>query len=119
MVSLPILLKYMAECLSAAAQKKTLIVPDKDADGLDAGAIVYKTLVLLGLSPSCIDNHLLQKHRTVHDDEERKAMSAKEPSFVIVLDQGSRRAPAVVESKVKTLIIDHHLSDEFPEDTIV
>lgn len=95
-------------------------MPDKDADGLDAGVIVYKTLVRLGLSPSHIDVHFLGKHHTVHDAHEREAMSAKEPSYVIVLDQGSRRSPPIVTSpEVKTLVIDHHLSDEFPENAEV
>jgi len=30
---------------SAKSQRKTLIVPDKDADGLSAGVIVWRTLV--------------------------------------------------------------------------
>lgn len=37
---------------SVAAQKKTLIVPDKDADGLSSGVIVHRTLVKLGLVSS-------------------------------------------------------------------
>jgi len=43
-------------------------------------------------------------------------MAAKDPSYVIVLDQGSREAPPVVDSpSTKSLLIDHHLSDRFPE----
>lgn len=42
-------------------------------------------------------------------------MMMKKPDYVVVLDQGSREAPAVVDDpKVKSLILDHHLSDAFP-----
>lgn len=105
---------------SAASQSKTLIVPDKDADGLDAGVIIYKTLIALGLSPDLLDVHLINKNVSVHDEMERAAMLAKNPKCIIVVDQGSRAAPPVVDSvDTKSLIIDHHLSDEFPENAIV
>ena len=107
-------------CYSAASLSKTLIVPDKDADGLDAGVIIHKTLVALGLSPDLIDVHLIGKNTTVHDETERAAMLAKDPKYIIVVDQGSRAAPPVVDSlTTKSLIIDHHLSDEFPKDATV
>jgi hypothetical protein len=41
-------------------------------------------------------------------------MAAKAPGYVVVLDQGSVEAPPVVDN-VKALVIDHHLSDKFPE----
>lgn len=105
---------------SAASQGKTLIVPDKDADGLDSGVILYKTLVALGLSPHLIDVHLISKNSNVHDEDERTAMQAKSPKYIIVVDQGSRSAPPVVDSAdTKALIIDHHLSDEFPKNATV
>ena len=101
---------------SASAQQKTLIVPDKDADGLDAGVIIHRTLTALGLSPSLIDVHLVKKGTNIHDAEERILMQAKDPKFVIVVDQGSRSGPPVVDGQdVQSLIIDHHLSDEFPQ----
>ena len=104
----------------AASQGKTLIVPDKDADGLDAGVILYKTLTFLGLPSSLIDIHLIGKNSTVHDEAERSAMLAKEPAFVLVVDQGSRGAPPIVDSpRTESLIIDHHLSDEFPKNTLI
>ena len=97
-----------------------MIVPDKDADGLDAGVIVHRTLTALGLSPSLIDVHLIQKGATVHFEEERAAMKAKEPKHIIIVDQGSIAAPPIVDSPdVEALIIDHHLSDEFPKDAMV
>lgn len=107
-------------CDSAASRSKTLIVPDKDADGLDAGIIIRKTLIALGMSPDSIGVHLIGKNVTVHDETERAAMLAKDPKYIIVVDQGSRAAPPVVDSaNTKSLIIDHHLSDEFPESATV
>lgn len=103
---------------SASSSKKTLIVPDKDADGLTAGVLLHRTLTALGLSPSLIDVHLLPKGSTVHDEPERAAMHAKHPAFVIVVDQGSRAGPPVVPG-AEALVVDHHLSDEFPEEATV
>ena len=107
-------------CYSAASQSKTLIVPDKDADGLDAGVIIHKTLITLGMSPDLVGVHLIGKNVTVHDEAERVVMLAKDPKYIIIVDQGSRAAPPVVDSlNTKCLIIDHHLSDEFPENATV
>ena len=105
---------------SATKQQKTLLVPDKDADGLDAGVIVYRTLMALGLSETLIDVHFLRKGRNIHDEDERAAMHAKQPKYVIVLDQGSRGGRSVVDGEeVKVLVLDHHYSDEFPEGALV
>lgn len=105
---------------SAAAQSKVLIVPDKDADGLSSGVIVYRTLTLLGLPSSLIDVHLVRKGANIHDEIERAAMQAKQPKYVIIVDQGSKAAPPVVDAaETKSLIIDHHLSDEFPKNAMV
>ena len=105
---------------SAKAQKKTLIVPDKDADGLSSGVIVHRTLTTLGLRPDLIDVHLLSKGSTIHDNSEMGLMAKKEAKYVVVLDQGSRRSPPIVDPlDTKALIIDHHLSDEFPDHAMV
>ena len=72
------------------------------------------------MSPDLIDVHLIGKNVTVHDEVERAAMLAKDPMYIIVVDQGSRSAPPIVDSPhTKSLIIDHHLSDEFPENATV
>ncbi|KIW18493.1 hypothetical protein PV08_02781 [Exophiala spinifera] len=102
------------EC--AASGKRTLIVPDKDADGLSSGVTLYRTLTTLGLDKSLIDVHLVQKGSNIHLRSEREAMAAKDPAYVFVLDQGSVAGPPVVDSPTtKSIIIDHHLSDQFPE----
>jgi nanoRNase/pAp phosphatase (c-di-AMP/oligoRNAs hydrolase) len=101
---------------SASSRKNTLIVPDKDADGLSSGVIIYRTLTALGLDPSQIGVHLVQKGHTVHSELERASMAVKKPEYIIVLDQGSISAPPLVdEPETKSLILDHHLSDVFPE----
>lgn len=47
-------------------------------------------------------------------------MLEKKPSYVIVLDQGSRGGPPVIDDPdTKSIVIDHHLSDEFPKDAQV
>lgn len=115
-------LSILANCSapSAASQSKTLIVPDKDADGFDAGVILRKTLLALGLSPEHVEVHLIGKNSNVHDQVERTAMQAKKPKYIIIVDQGSQAAPPVIESDdTKSLIIDHHLSDEFPKGATV
>ncbi|MCJ1287370.1 hypothetical protein MMC26_006719 [Xylographa opegraphella] len=109
---------FLRKC--AAAQQRTLIVPDKDADGLDAGVIVHRTLTALGLSPALIDVHLVKKGANIHDEQERASMQAKDPKFVVVVDQGSRSGPPVVADEgAQSLIIDHHLSDDFPQHATV
>lgn len=94
-----------------------MIVPDKDADGLTSGAILRKTLILLGLDAELIFCHLVQKGNTIHEESERAAMGAYEPAYVFVLDQGSRKSPPVIDKPHQALVIDHHhaLSTDFPE----
>lgn len=83
---------------------------------MSSGVILWRTLKALGLDETQLDVHLVRKGRNIHDEEERKVMVEKHPAFVIVLDQGSRAAPRVVDGKeTQSLIIDHHLSDDFPE----
>ena len=105
---------------SAAAQKATLIVPDKDADGLSAGVTIHRTLRKLGLDQKLLDVHLVQKGSNIHEETERQAMLEKKPAFIIILDQGSRGGPPIIDyAETKSLIIDHHLSDEFPQGATV
>lgn len=101
------------------AKKKTLIIPDKDADGLTSGAILQKTLVLLGLPEDLISAHLLRKGSNVHEEAEREAISTYAPEYIFVLDQGSRKSPPLIDAPHRALVIDHHWSaldgEDFPE----
>lgn len=101
---------------SVKAQKAVLIVPDKDADGLSAGAILRHTLLLLGVKPDLIDVHTLAKGKTIHSEDERRKMAARSPAYVFVIDQGSRRGPAIIDGQHTGLVIDHHhaTEDDFP-----
>lgn len=87
-----------------------LIVPDKDADGLSAGTLLYKTLIHLGHPKDKIAVHHLSKGTSIHTPTEREKMDAYGMERTIVLDQGSRPGPPLTNAKV--LIIDHHLSSE-------
>lgn len=118
-VSLPRVVQVTYRLTSATSKRKTLIVPDKDADGLSAGVILHRTLTRgLGLDSSLVDVHLVAKGSSVHDETERATMQATRADFVIVVDQGSRPGPPLAPD-ARVLIIDHHLSDEFPEESTV
>jgi nanoRNase/pAp phosphatase (c-di-AMP/oligoRNAs hydrolase) len=110
--------QWIKEC--ASSSKRVLLVPDKDADGLTAGLILYRTFQTLGVDKALLDVHLIRKGTSVHDETERKAMLEKQPGYIVILDQGSREAPPVVDDEnVKSLILDHHLSDAFPKGATV
>ncbi|KAF2234361.1 DHH family protein [Viridothelium virens] len=109
---------FIIEC--AKSNERALIVPDKDTDGLASGAILHRTLVALGLDPTLIDVHLIEKGNTIHSTSERTAMKASNPSYIIILDQGSRKSPPVIDSPHKALVIDHHHAEleDFPESAL-
>ncbi|RYC91293.1 hypothetical protein BFJ63_vAg5881 [Fusarium oxysporum f. sp. narcissi] len=110
---------FIREC--AAAGKRTLIVPDKDADGLAAGAIIRKTLILLGLDPKLISGYTMNKNSFLNYRDSRTNMEAYKPSYIIVLDQGSWKSEPVIDSPHRALVIDHHLAenDDHPEGAIL
>lgn len=62
--------------------------------------------------------HLVTKGLSIHDEPKRAAMQSKQVAFIIIINQGSRPGPLLVPD-AKVLIIDHHLSDKFPEGAIV
>ncbi|KAG4292888.1 hypothetical protein FPRO06_12376 [Fusarium proliferatum] len=105
----------------AAAGKQTLIVPDKDADGLAAGAIIRKPLILLGLDSKLISCYTMTKNSLLHYGDSRANMEAYNPSYIIVLDQGSWKSEPVVDSPHRALVIDQHLAedDDHPKGAIL
>jgi hypothetical protein len=102
---------------SAEFQKPTVILPDKDADGLSSGAILQHTLISLGLSPALISVYFPPKGTNVHDETVRGALASMSPHFIFVLDQGSRKSAALIDSPHTCLVIDHHYAEDggFPE----
>ncbi|KAJ0307956.1 hypothetical protein COL516b_003931 [Colletotrichum fioriniae] len=86
---------FIRECVSAG--KPTLIVPDKDADGLTSGVILERTLVLLGLDPSLITAYLPPKGHNIHDEASRAEMTSLKPTYIFILDQGSRSSPPLID----------------------
>lgn len=118
--SLHDLTSALAAIYSARAGEKALIVPDKDADGLASGAILRKTLMLLGLDSDLIATHLLKKGNSIHDEPERIAMAGYDPAYIFVLDHGSRKSPPVIETPHKSLVIDHHFAtgDDYPKGSV-
>ncbi|WWC85785.1 uncharacterized protein L201_000652 [Kwoniella dendrophila CBS 6074] len=101
-------------------RRSVLIVPDKDADGLSAGTILYKTLIHMKHPESLISVHHLTKGNNVHSDYERNLMDSTKAEKVIVLDQGSRPGRSIVpplpdQKEKRVLVVDHHMSDEWPE----
>ncbi|KAI0770880.1 hypothetical protein BD413DRAFT_476564 [Trametes elegans] len=100
---------------SAEANTHTLLLPDKDADGLCSGLIVYHTLLHLGLSPDNIIVHFPSKGSNIHAPAERATIARHGARFLVVTDQGSRGGPAIVDDPhARTLIMDHHWSTQFP-----
>ncbi|WVR03621.1 hypothetical protein IAU60_000614 [Kwoniella sp. DSM 27419] len=104
-----------------AHKRSVLIVPDKDADGLSAGTLLYRTLLHMKHPESLISVHHLTKGNNVHSDYEMDLMHKSGAEKVVVLDQGSRPGRALLpplvkdESGKRVLIVDHHMSDEWPE----
>ena len=101
--------------------------------------VTYRTLTALGLTKDLIKVHLLQKATSIFKPIEQERLegiineslsalsdgdatkAAAREARVIVLDQGSRPGPALIRashtsaSAVRTLIVDHHMSDAFPK----
>ncbi|RMX95016.1 hypothetical protein D0867_13645 [Hortaea werneckii] len=94
----------------AKSQSKTLIVPDKDADGLSAGAILRHTLMILGLP-----KNLIAGTPSIASSSASEWRSTDPNTSVI--DHGSRSGPPVIEGSHNALIIDHHYATDtdFPQ----
>ena len=131
--------RIIRDCVDQGSE--TVICPDKDADGLSAGAILHHTLTAMGLPGSKIRVHLLPKGQTIHTESQRALVasllsppcSSDDPTsssddnadkvlprnYLFVLDHGSAPSPALAPpSTTTTLIVDHHhaTSTSIPED---
>jgi hypothetical protein len=96
--------------------------------------VMYKTLTTLGLPSKLIKVHLLVKGTSIFKQVEQERLEdliresldtkpgdTEQEARVIILDQGSRPSPPLIRqseagARVKTLILDHHMSDSFPEE---
>ncbi|KAK7690064.1 hypothetical protein QCA50_006709 [Cerrena zonata] len=113
---------FLQDCArsSKEQQTKTLLLPDKDADGLSASQIIYHALVALGHPPSLISVHFVTKGSNIHTANERTKINEHNAQFVIAVDQGSRGGPPLADGQnIRTMVIDHHWSEQFPKDALV
>ena len=65
-----------------------------------------------------IQVHFVAKGSNPHREDERARLAAYGVQYAIIVDQGSRPGPVLVPG-AKNLLVDHHFSDEFPDDTVV
>jgi single-stranded-DNA-specific exonuclease len=101
--------------LSALAHGKHTrihILCDSDCDGLPAGALLYRALLLAGYSTLSIESK--RKGESAWLPEVLARLSSHEPQALFVLDLGSRPDPLL--PGVPTLLIDHHLPGGVPPD---
>ncbi|KAF3937884.1 hypothetical protein ABW19_dt0208644 [Dactylella cylindrospora] len=108
---------------AARSAKPTLLVPDRDCDGLSSGHILRQTLLSLGKPKEKIATHFVGKGRNIHAKDERELLESRvvdgeKPDTIIVLDQGSNDIRDIAVG-VPTLIIDHHYSKTFPQNAVI
>jgi DHH family len=107
-------LRNVRDAISACANanERVLIVPDKDADGLTSGVILYRTLKELGLNEENINVHFVTKGNVAASKEERQAMQATNPKYIFVLDQGSWSKTPLIDASHQGVVIDHHHGED-------
>lgn len=78
---------------------------------------MHHTLTSLGLAPNLISVYFPPKGCNVNDDTTKESLTEMAPSYVFVLDQGSRKGAALLDRPHTCLIVDHHFAEEggFPE----
>ncbi|GAA5886938.1 hypothetical protein JCM3774_000625 [Rhodotorula dairenensis] len=137
--------EWIRDCVKG--KHRVLLIPDKDADGLSSACLLAHTFHSLSHDPASLKvYHLPRSATNIHSEQARSEILAttfpthlgttttttdeddagtpepeREPLLAtrcIVLDQGSRPGPALVPG-IKTLLIDHHLSETFPDETTV
>ncbi len=99
------------ELLAAEAshQGRVIVAPDRDVDGLAAGALAIRALERMGAIPIPA---LPAKGEHVHTPAMRARLAALQADALVVLDMGSRRGP-IVEG-LPTVVVDHHDAREAP-----
>ena len=77
-------------------------------------------MILLGHPPNLISVHFVTKGSNVHAETERRRINEYNAHFVISVDQGSRAGPPLADGEnVRSMVIDHHWSEQFPENALV
>ena len=89
--------------LSRTGRGITVIACDSDVDGLAAAVIVERTVNALGGTPHVLP---VRRGEHVHHPAMKRRIEALHPSFLVVLDMGSR--PQVIHPTLPTLVVDHH-----------
>lgn len=64
--------------------------------------------MILGLPKDLISVHLLSKGTNLFSEVELAAIASYDPSYIFVLDHGSRAGPPLLSTPHTALIIDHH-----------
>jgi single-stranded-DNA-specific exonuclease len=92
----------------------TLILSHSDADGICAGAILYRALQRAGLP---VDLLITGKGEHAYTRGTRQELEARQPRALLVVDLGCKAEPVL--PGVPTLFIDHHRPLGIPEDGIL
>ncbi|POY73131.1 hypothetical protein BMF94_3824 [Rhodotorula taiwanensis] len=114
--------EWIRECVEG--KHRVVLCPDKDADGLSSACLLAHTFRALSHPRDLLEvYHLPRSTNNIFAPAARDGILATfadqgGPTRCVVLDQGSRPGEALVPG-VDTLIIDHHLSDSFPEGATV
>lgn len=75
---------------------------------------------MLGHPSDLICVHFVAKGSNIHTENERKKINNHKAQFVIAIDQGSRGGlPLADGQSVRAMVIDHHWSEQFPQDALV
>jgi len=82
----------------------TTVLSHSDADGVAAGAIMFKALERLGFANLSI--HITGKGQNAYTPRTRERVAALAPSVLFVLDLGCQPEPVL--AGIPTLFVDHH-----------
>ncbi len=89
--------------------RRVLVAPHTDVDGLTSGVLALRALEAVGARPLA---RLPGKGEHAHSPAFQERLRAGFHDALVVLDMGSRGASIVPE--MPTLVVDHHLSEDFP-----
>ncbi|KAI5797389.1 hypothetical protein DFH27DRAFT_483731 [Peziza echinospora] len=114
---------------AAQSPKPTLILPDRDVDGLCAGTIISTVLQLLGKPAGDVIVHFIPRRRSLWDGETQAEIQGivegRGVGEVVVCDQGTRgdRILGFLDPEnngIPLLLIDHHQpTTGFPPDATI